>query len=144
MIALDGFVRRLREVRDAMGLSQEDFSALGGVKKGAQGLYETGKTPPTVEYLYRLEEHGVDIGYLVTGRRRDAPQQSEREVQLYEMYGKLSERERVAVLALVSGLAGRPADPAAIPLTRFVKGDDGITRAHTTLHDPKRDFRHDR
>ena len=68
----DGFILRLKALREGKGLNQEEFGALGGVKKGAQGLYETGKTSPTVDYLFNLSQHGINIAHLLTGQRADA------------------------------------------------------------------------
>ncbi len=65
---LGEFGARLREVRQAKGLNQEDFAALGGVRKNSQVLYEGGKSAPNVEYLYKLRDHGIDLSYLVTGQ----------------------------------------------------------------------------
>jgi len=72
MNSIDRFSVRLKAIREVKGLNQEDFGALGGVKKGAQGLYETGKSAPSIEYLYKLAEHGVNIAHLLTGQGRDA------------------------------------------------------------------------
>lgn len=72
MNSIDRFSVRLKAIREGKGLNQEDFGALGGVKKGAQGLYETGKSAPSIEYLYKLAEHGVNIAHLLTGQGRDA------------------------------------------------------------------------
>ncbi|WP_232479583.1 S24 family peptidase [Sphingomonas sp. TX0522] len=52
-------------------LDQTAFAEAGGVKKGSQIAYEKDDTPPTTEYLRKLEPHGVDIGYVLTGRRTD-------------------------------------------------------------------------
>lgn len=55
-----------------MGMSQEEFGAVGGVKKVAQSNYETGKRFPDSQYLERLAAAGVDIQFVVTGFRLDA------------------------------------------------------------------------
>lgn len=62
---------RLREERQRLGLDQTTFGQAGGVKKGAQIAYEKDGTPPNTEYLRALESLGVDIGYVLTGRRSD-------------------------------------------------------------------------
>lgn len=46
------------------------FAALGGVKKGSQILYEKGSAP-TADYLEAIGAGGVDILYVLTGRRDD-------------------------------------------------------------------------
>lgn len=59
---------RLREKREEKGLSQREFGLLGGVLKLAQMNYEKGVRVPSAEYLYSLSLHGIDVGYLVTGK----------------------------------------------------------------------------
>ncbi|WP_175784262.1 helix-turn-helix domain-containing protein [Burkholderia ambifaria] len=60
---------RLREERVRLGLSQEDFGAIGGVKKLAQGNYEKGMRVPDAAYLAAIAAAGVDVLYVVTGTR---------------------------------------------------------------------------
>lgn len=68
---MSGFPERLREERNRLGLTQEQLGEAGGVKKQAQGLYESGRTNPDVGYLDRVAEVGVDVVYLLTGKRSD-------------------------------------------------------------------------
>lgn len=63
------FAARLKATREAKSLNQKDFAELGGVGKTSQVQYEAGNSAPSIDYLYRLADHGVDIGYLLTGRR---------------------------------------------------------------------------
>jgi transcriptional regulator with XRE-family HTH domain len=63
------FGARLRGERERMGLTQDEFARLGGVQKLAQLNYEKGERSPSAEYLNNLEPYGVDIDYLMTGRR---------------------------------------------------------------------------
>ena len=64
------FGERLRTERDRLGLSQDEFAALGGVKRGAQVNYEKGERSPDVAYLTAVAKGGVDVLYLVTGVRQ--------------------------------------------------------------------------
>ena len=59
----------MKEERTRLGLTQALFGAHGGVVKFTQFNYEKDVASPSVEYLYKLEKLGVDIGYLVTGQR---------------------------------------------------------------------------
>lgn len=95
------FAERLREAREEKRLNQEEFASLGGVKKGAQGLYETGKSSPNTEYLFNLARHGIDISYLLTGERKRASEDD----RLFRAIHALSERERKAIGSLVGALA---------------------------------------
>lgn len=66
---------RIKEERTRLGLSQEAFGKLGGVKKLAQLNYEKGNRHPTGVYLEQLNQHiDIDINYIVTGVR-DSPEQ---------------------------------------------------------------------
>lgn len=60
---------RIREERERLGLTQDEFGALGGVKRLAQSNYESGKREPPTPYLDLLREHGVDVAYIETGIR---------------------------------------------------------------------------
>lgn len=63
------FGARLKDERRRMGRTQHAFGEIGGVGKLAQLNYEKGGRMPSVDYLRRLGEHGVDIAYLLTGER---------------------------------------------------------------------------
>lgn len=63
------FSRRLRSERERLGLSQTDFGAIAGVKRNAQMNYENGTRAPDADYLSAIAEAGVDIHYVVTGKR---------------------------------------------------------------------------
>lgn len=103
---LEAFARRLREERIASGLSQEQFALWGCAGKSSQFNYETAKRAPDVEYLLKLQEHGIDVGYILTGHRSDNTLSFEHSL-LFELFGKLSAREREAIFAMLSILAGQ-------------------------------------
>jgi transcriptional regulator with XRE-family HTH domain len=63
------FAGRLREERERLGMSQAQFGSLGGIGKLTQLKYEKGDRSPSVEYLHRVAQSGVDIDYLVLGIR---------------------------------------------------------------------------
>lgn len=62
--------QRLREERDRIGMNQTTFAALGGVLKGAQIAYESGKSSPTAAHLAAAAKHGLDVLYVITGQRQ--------------------------------------------------------------------------
>ena len=66
---LEGFARRLREERARLGLTQRELARIGGVRRGSQILYEKGAHPPTVDYLMRIADAGVDTSYLIPSSR---------------------------------------------------------------------------
>lgn len=59
------FGRRLRAERESRRLTQEQFAAIGGVKRVTQHLYEQDVRVPDLNYLLRLRDHGVDVGRVV-------------------------------------------------------------------------------
>lgn len=61
--------KRLRAERVYAGLNQTEFGALGGVKKLAQVHYENDERSPDAIYLSQLDRKGIDILYVLTGRR---------------------------------------------------------------------------
>ena len=59
------FGQRMRERREAMGLSQDQLAELVGVTRSAIGNYETGVSFPKEEILLRLfHALQVDTNYL--------------------------------------------------------------------------------
>ena len=103
---LEAFGQRLREVRLQARVDQVTFASWGGVKKNSQISYEAGRTAPSVEYLLQLEQYGIDIGYVLTGRHSDGSVDIAQSF-LVELFGKLSAREREAVMQLLMTLAGQ-------------------------------------
>ena len=63
---------RLREERVRLSLSQELMGDAAGVRKQAQLKYEKGERHPDAAYLERLAAIGVDVLYVLTGRRAPA------------------------------------------------------------------------
>lgn len=63
------FGKNLRAERHRLGLTQSQLALLGGVSKATQVAYEAESTRPDAGYLARVAEHGVDVLWLLTGRR---------------------------------------------------------------------------
>ena len=63
------FGERLAAERKRLKLNQTDFGKLAGVTKNSQHNYEMGTREPDVGYLLKLEEHGIDAAYILTGER---------------------------------------------------------------------------
>lgn len=64
---------RLREERERLGRSQTDFGASVGVKKQTQISWEKGISSPPVSALEVWMDEGVDVVYVLTGRRSSDP-----------------------------------------------------------------------
>ena len=60
---------RLKEERLRLGFNQTDFAALVGASKNALINWEKGVAAPNANDLATWSEHGLDITYVVTGRR---------------------------------------------------------------------------
>ena len=59
---------RIREERERLCLTQIEMAEAGGASRSSQKLYEKGK-PPSTAYLTAISAAGVDVLYIVTGRR---------------------------------------------------------------------------
>lgn len=66
---MTGIGLRLRQERNRLKLSQSALGSLGGVETNAQGNYESGARSPKADYLLRIAEAGVDINFVLTGKR---------------------------------------------------------------------------
>ncbi|WP_179703077.1 XRE family transcriptional regulator [Chromohalobacter canadensis] len=64
---------RLRHERERLGFTQTQMGDMAGVTKNTQRLYETDQRSPKADYLALLDAEGVDLGYVLTGRRDAAP-----------------------------------------------------------------------
>lgn len=93
---------RLKEERERLGLSQEAFGEIGGVKKLAQRNYEKGNRMPDAGYLASIAEVGVDVMYVLTGQRNAPVQQeqtriSRREAAMLDNYRACDEGDQKAI-----------------------------------------------
>ena len=65
------FGARLKEERKRLGLKQAEFADLVGTDVPKQSLYENGHRSLRAGYLARIEPTGVDLLYVLTGRRSE-------------------------------------------------------------------------
>ena len=66
---VEGFALRLRAERLRLGASQGEVAARVGVAKPTQVAYEQGSRTPSIGYLVRLAELGVDVWFVLFGVR---------------------------------------------------------------------------
>ncbi|HEX8591117.1 helix-turn-helix transcriptional regulator [Pseudomonas sp.] len=66
---MKGIGLRLRQERNRLKLSQSALGAIGGVETNAQGNYENGTRSPKADYLLLIAEAGVDLNYVMSGKR---------------------------------------------------------------------------
>ncbi len=74
------FGARLKEERIRLGISQTDFAALAGAKKGTQISWEKGASSPTATALAEFAKAGADVMYILTGRRLSSAKSLEEEM----------------------------------------------------------------
>lgn len=95
---------RLKEERKSLGLSQQQFAAIGGVEANAQGKYESGERAPRSDYLAALGDKGVDVLYVLFGQRTPLSTESlndaEREVIVHYRTLTPMDQDAIGQLAL--------------------------------------------
>ena len=97
------FAKRLVTERERLGLTPTAFGSQAGVRMQSQ--FEGARQPP-LSYMLRLSEMGVDVLYLLTGRRCNSlPELSEREQFLLENYRACDDRAKQHVLDTVTLLS---------------------------------------
>lgn len=101
---------RLKEERVRLGFNQESFAAAAGVTRRPYADWEAGKTSPTSVQLALLATTGIDVLYILTGRREPEPLSTEEKL-LIERYRAADEATRYRILSGL--LEGKPAAQAA-------------------------------
>jgi len=94
---------RLKEERQRLAKSQREFAAAIGCAKTTQCNYEQGHRSPDAEYLAAAHDEGIDILYVITGRR--ATPYKKEEVEIIEAVR--THPEAFAIGLLMSALAER-------------------------------------
>lgn len=115
--------KRLRQERERLGFNQKTFGELGGVSKNTQLAYESGASQMTIDYLVRLSAHGLDVGFVTTGRRSDegASAASQVETPRTPYRGDAIPRVELVQIAEIDlrfGLGGAYMDEAPVPQMR--------------------------
>jgi transcriptional regulator with XRE-family HTH domain len=113
------FCNRLREERESLGLSQQDFADKCGVTMRSQRNYEKGDRMPDASYLAFAAELGVDVLYVVTGARSQpveppaaAPLNREEEA-LLDNYRHCPPEGKIALKTTSAALAQRKGKKSA-------------------------------
>jgi len=70
---LEGVGRRLREERERLGLNQDQFAALANTGRMTVYRYEQGSHLPTLAFLGLVSPAGVDVDYVLNGKRAVVP-----------------------------------------------------------------------
>ena len=64
-----GIGDRIKQERERLGLSQDEFSKYGKVTRKSQFNYESEERMPDASYLEGISQVGVDIQFIITGQR---------------------------------------------------------------------------
>lgn len=98
---------RLKEERKNLGLSQQEFGAIGGVEANAQGKYESGERMPRSDYLAALGKKGMDVLYVLSGKRTPIAVDSlnDAEQAIITHYRALSQNDQEAISQLATSLS---------------------------------------
>lgn len=93
----------LKEERLRLAMNQDDFAAVGGLKRRAQTLYEQNERSPDAVYLRALAAIGVDVQYILTGEQA-ASALTQFEKDLLAGYRNLDQRGKAGVLGMINGM----------------------------------------
>lgn len=96
--------KRLGSERKKIGVTQGDFAEKLGITVQSQGNYERDVRSPSAEYLLSADSLGVDILYVLTGRRAGAPVNdlNSSEQALLSMYRNASQAIQAAVMGILA------------------------------------------
>lgn len=97
--------QRLRAERKRIGATQATLAAMGGIKRNALFKYEKGENSPTVEFLYRLAENGLDAAYVLTGRRIENSLRPNEQI-LLGYFNKLTPNNQQVAIGQMAALTG--------------------------------------
>jgi transcriptional regulator with XRE-family HTH domain len=110
-----GIGARLREERERLGLNQEGFGQLGGVRKQAQLLYEKDERKPDSDYLVAVAAAGVDVLFVLTGRRQsDLPAGDASEQLCWRTFDAVRWPRQNLLQSSVLLAAGLPAEASSV------------------------------
>jgi len=113
---------RLREERVRISPKQGDFAALIGVRQSQLSDWERGGAGLKAEHLVLLSQAGIDISYVLTGRRGGSLL-SESESMLLDAFQRLDAEGQKGLLTLLASLARRD-QPATVHDNRMTyRGD---------------------
>ncbi|CAD6876114.1 Phage repressor [Methylomonas fluvii] len=100
------FGDRLKEERERLRLNQPAFGELGGVRKQAQLHYEGNKRSPDADYLAAIAAAGVDVAYVLTGKRASNVANTPTEVALLDNYRHSALDVQIGVSKLLAQTGG--------------------------------------
>lgn len=101
---------RLRAERERLEATHKQFAEMAGVAQRTAIDWQDGKTSPNAKQLGQLAEHGVDIGFVLSGIRSvSMPGMASEDVDQYntlvDEFRALPDRDRESVLRTVQALS---------------------------------------
>lgn len=98
---------RLRQERDRLQLTQDELGQLGGVNRNTQGKYEKNERNPDSSYLEAVAAAGVDVLYLLTGKRQQLEEGalSSAETELVGYYRAMSDFKKESLHRVAFAMA---------------------------------------
>jgi len=98
---------RLRHERERLGLSQQTIATKCEVSHRTQGAWEKGEQFPNAEVLGHMAEIGVDVLFVVTGRRSEPIESTltPQEVTLLDHYRKTAPARQSSLRDVAEALA---------------------------------------
>lgn len=103
--------KRLLEERKRLKMNQTDFAEKAGTTKKSQIEYEKERLPAFATYLAAIAAAGVDVQYVLTGRRSSEPVLTPEEKAVLAAWKNASKEVQAAALAAL--LAGADAQKPA-------------------------------
>ena len=107
---------RLKEIREALALSQTEFAQIAGnagvpgATRQSQAKYEKGLATPSAAYLAAIAAAGADVLYILTGQRTEGTASDPAEQVLLDSYRRCSSQARQNLIQtaalLAAGLPG--------------------------------------
>lgn len=101
---MDNFGARLKEERKRIGGTQAEFGPRLGVSGQVQSRYERGDNHPDANYWAAADDIGVDVLYVLTGRR-EVSDLSQDETDLVRRYRDAPDAVKAAVIAALTAVA---------------------------------------
>lgn len=103
---------RLKIERKRLGITQENFAQIGGIKKITQITYEQDKSSPDATYLVSVSAIGVDVQYVLFGTHSTTELPADEDA-LLTGYRSLDARGKAGVLGMIEGM--RTSTPVSKP-----------------------------
>jgi len=101
---MSDFSERLRTARGAMDLTQDAMAARVAIPKRSYCAYEAGETVPSAKLLTALAQIGIDVGFLLTGKRSGADGLAHDAALLLSDYSACDPRDKETLRVLARGL----------------------------------------